>query len=145
MRRTNTKTLALSMGCLRSSDVDRRLHAGAPLGTPFRSPRSTRPNVGPWRYSETSNRTWCREGTAMTILDFKEQRVLRRQAERDRWFALMDRKLAELQRMADLLLPIVEQWLAQKKVRPRRPRCEAPRVLEHAYDSRTGAGSHFRR
>ena len=62
----------------------------------------------------------------MTILDFEEQRELRRRAEWDKWEAAQDRQLAEIHRILEKLTPIVEQWLAQKKVRPRHPRCEAP-------------------
>jgi len=62
----------------------------------------------------------------MTILDFKEQRELRRRAEWDRWEAAQDRQLAEIHRILEKLTPIVEHLLAQKKVRARHPRCEAP-------------------
>lgn len=62
----------------------------------------------------------------MTILDFKEQRELRRRAEWDKWFASQERQLAQIQRVIDEMAPFFEQMLAQKKVRVRRPRCESP-------------------
>ncbi len=62
----------------------------------------------------------------MTIIDFKEQRQARRRAEWDRWVASQERTLAEMQCILDELAPILDQLLAQKKVRVRRPRCEAP-------------------
>ena len=62
----------------------------------------------------------------MTILDFKEQRELRRRAELDRWFASQDRKLAEIQRVVDHLAPLFDQLLKQKRVGVRHPRCESP-------------------
>jgi hypothetical protein len=62
----------------------------------------------------------------MTILDFKELREARRRAELDKWFASDERRLAEIQRVLDEWAPIFDQLLAQRKVRVRRPRCEAP-------------------
>jgi hypothetical protein len=73
-----------------------------------------------------TDRTWCRKGTVMTIIDFKEQREARRRAEWDRWLASQERELAKVHRMLAELAPIFDQLLAQKKVRVRRPRCEAP-------------------
>lgn len=61
-----------------------------------------------------------------TILDFEEQRELRRRAAWDRWEASQERELAEISRALDRFLPFFDQWLAQKKVRVRRPRCESP-------------------
>jgi len=63
----------------------------------------------------------------MTILDFAELREQRRRAEWDRWCAEQDRALAEIRRAVDALTPIVEQLIAEEKLRPRQPRCEVPR------------------
>jgi hypothetical protein len=62
----------------------------------------------------------------MTILDFKAQREARRRAEWERWEAWQERELAKTRRILDVLDPIVDLLLKQKKVRLRRPRCEAP-------------------
>jgi len=62
----------------------------------------------------------------MTIVDLKEQRQARWRAERDRWDAWQERELAKAYRVLDVLAPLVDQLLKQKKVRVRRPRCEAP-------------------
>ena len=61
----------------------------------------------------------------MTIVDLKEQRQARWRAERDRWDAWQERELAKARRVLDVLAPLVEQLLKQKKVRARHPRCEA--------------------
>ena len=62
----------------------------------------------------------------MTIVDLKELRQARWRAEWDKWEAWQERELAKAHRALDVLAPIVEQLLKQKKVRVRRPRCEAP-------------------
>jgi len=62
----------------------------------------------------------------MTIVDLKEQRQARWRAECERWEAWQERELAKARRVLDVLAPLVDQLLKQKKVRVRRPRCEAP-------------------
>ncbi len=62
----------------------------------------------------------------MTIVDLKEQRQARWRAERDRWDAWQERELEKARRALDVLAPLVEQLLKQRKVRARHPRCEAP-------------------
>jgi len=62
----------------------------------------------------------------MTIVDLKEQRQARWRAECERWEAWQERELAKARRILDELAPLVDQLLKQKKVRVRRPRCEAP-------------------
>jgi len=62
----------------------------------------------------------------MTVIDFREQREARRRAEREKYNAEMDRQLEQIQRVADLLMPLCEQMMAEEKKRRRQPRCESP-------------------
>jgi len=62
----------------------------------------------------------------MTIVDFKEQKEARRRAEWERLVAWQERELATARRVLEVLEPIVNQLLKQKRVRARHPRCEAP-------------------
>ncbi len=70
----------------------------------------------------------------MTVIDLQNQRQARRRAEFEEFMAAQDRMLAETKRIADELIPLVEQWLEyekeQRKHRPRGPPCEAPRCRD---------------
>jgi len=79
----------------------------------------------------------------MTIVDFKEQKEARRRAEWERLVAWQERELATARRVLEVLEPIVNQLLKQKRVRATPVR--GARVLEHDHDSPPGSGSHFRR
>ncbi len=70
----------------------------------------------------------------MTVIDLQNQRQARRRAEFEEFMAAQDRMLAETKRIADELIPLMEQWLEyekeQRKHRPRGPPCEAPRCRD---------------
>jgi len=53
----------------------------------------------------------------MTIVDFKEQKEARRRAEWERLVAWQERELATARRVLEVLEPIVNQLLKQKRVR----------------------------
>ena len=82
------------------------------------------------RHPERKRASTGHEGEAMTVIDLQDQREARRRAEFEEWCASQERALAEARRMADELMPAIEQLLEYKKKQranpPHGPVCEAP-------------------